>query len=127
MGILLEDLIRRREADPAEEIQSALAPFARAGTPAVGAEGIHHLASNADAWTERRGRVLRHDADLPAADALQIPIREPDQVLAAETDLALADAAVGAAVGQHPVGGRRLAAAGFANQAESLARGDREC
>jgi len=90
-------------------------------------DALGHEALDREDRVEARHRVLEDHRDLLAADLAHLALVEGEQVAALELD-----AAAHGGVGEHPGeaedGGRRdaLPAAGLADQADELARGDRE-
>src|SRR5690606_31582564 len=76
---------------------------------------------------ERRHRLLEDHADLAAADAFDLVLRQLEQVAPVEADRALeAGGGAGREQAQDGEGGDALAASGFADDAENLAAADIE-
>ena len=75
---------------------------------------------------QRRGRVLRHEADPIATEPVESRPLEPQQVPAVEDDATGENPAPGKPVAHELVGDARLATARLADQSERLAFGDVE-
>src|SRR5581483_6644921 len=118
MGKAAPDRLGIRQPHQAEELRRAFA--LGAGMGAVELQDLDHLALDPHARAEGGGRVLRHEADPVAAQAVETRAPQRLQILALEADSAALDAAAFAMVAQKLVGDCRLAAAGFPDQAEGL-------
>ena len=112
--------LRPAQSDALEQRGHARGPVAAAGD-AVHAQRLADDVARRHARIERGERVLEDDLHPPPVGA-QLDLAEPRDVLAVERD------AAGGRLDQpqHGAAHRRLAAARFADQAERLARRDRE-
>ncbi|MNY00831.1 hypothetical protein D3C86_1333400 [compost metagenome] len=114
------------DADGFEHLDGALAGGGAVDL-LVEHDGFHDLLADREDGVERGHGVLRDQGDAVAADLAHLGLGEREQVLALEEDLAADDLALGACDEAHDrEGGDALAAAGFADDAEDLARLDLE-
>ena len=84
------------------------------------------LLAQLERGVERHGRVLEDHGDAPAADRVHLGLAVLAQIVAGEIDDAAALDGVGRQGAHDRPGERRLARAGFADQAHDLAGCDRQ-
>ena len=120
----VQDLGHRGQADLGQHLGQ---PFlARLRAALVGVEDLAQLGAHLQGRVQRAGRVLRHVGDLPAAQPLQIARGQPQDVLAVDEDLTVADDQAPADVAEQGQRHRGLARPGLADQPEHLAGLDPE-
>ena len=107
--------------------QHLLRPLAGLGGGHAGdREGLGDLVADADRRVQRAARVLVDHRHALRAQGAHVVVAHGEQVLARDPDRPGADAAVARQVADDRVCRRRLAAAGLADEAVRLARGDLE-
>src|SRR5579871_4898061 len=87
---------------------------------AVRDQDLGNLAADPDAGIEGRCRILRHEADLIAAQSVELGATQPKPVLALEQDAASVPPARRVVITEQLHGYGRVAAAGLAYEAERL-------
>ena len=123
--VLLDPLPDARDADQVEHLGGAVHRLLL-GHLAVQANDLGDLLADRHRRVQRGQRVLEDHADLVAADVAHALLRERAQFLAIELDAAGGDVAAGRKQVHDRQGGHGLTAAGFADDAERLARLDLE-
>ena len=104
----------------------ARASASGAADAVVRLEHVDELVADPHDRVEHVHRALEDERDVPPADAPQLLLAHPDEVLAAEQDLAAGDLGRWLEDLQHGVREGALAAARFAGEPEDLAGRDRE-
>ena len=117
--------LRLGQADAPEQFDHARLDRL-AVAPAMDLQDLAELGADREHGIERTGRILRDQADLRAADAVQPALRPARNVGAVEQDLAAFDAPVIGEQADDRLRRGGLAGAGFAHQRHHLARLDRE-
>ena len=123
-GIGVDAARRVRNADAVQQREGLLAGLRR-GQAAVQPQRFGHLPADAVHRVERGHRLLEDHADAVAADAAHVAVALADELLALEADAA-ADFGVFRQQAHERHHGHRLAAAGFADQAEGRAGFERK-
>jgi hypothetical protein len=118
--IVVEPLVRRRDADPVEQVDRALLGH-RLRCVVVHQVGLGQLVADPVERVHRRQGVLEDHRDLPAAQGPHLGHGHPDELRAVQPDLAghLGPAALVQAHDRQA--GHTLAGAGLADDAERLA------
>ncbi len=123
--VAAQDGRRVGHVDPVEHLDAAPRRL-RVADAAVDGQHLLHLVAQAHRRVERLHRVLVDHGDLVAAQLAQLLAALAQQLLPLELDAAALDVAIGPQEVDHRPGGRALAAARLADDAERLAAGDLE-
>ena len=124
MRIAVDGAFRRGDAHAPEQRHRALERLLLV-EHAVHQHGLGELARDLEHRIERRHRVLEHHGDAVAAHVAQLFLRHLHDVAALEQDLAAGDAGGLVQQPHQRQGGDGFSGAGFADNAERLAGGDR--
>ena len=119
--IARQEFLRLRQADEVEELRGPLQRLALAACALVQEQRLGDLTSDADAGVERGRRVLRHEADAVAAQAVEIAAPELEQVDVAEENGAAFRPHARMAIAEELQADGGLSASGLADQPEDLA------
>ena len=122
--VLVEPRDRVRDADETEHVGGAALLFGVRRVEPV--EDVDHLGADGDDRIEGGHRVLENHRDLLAAQVAQFVIGHAQNVGTLERHGAAVDDSVGGQEPQQRVDKRRLAAAGFADDADNLVLGHRQ-
>ena len=124
-GIRLERAFRIRQPDPAEHVEDESAAAGRVEL-AVERQAFFELAADRHRRVQRGHRLLEDHADLGAAHRPQALWRHGGDLFTVEADRARESGHGGWHETHHGACGKRLAGAGFADDADDLAARDGE-
>ena len=121
MGVVVEPLLRARDADEIQQLDGALAGFALVHLE-MQLERLGDLPADREHRIQARHGVLEDHRDVVAADAPDLVVVHLQDVLTVEDDRSFRDPPRGLRDEAHErERGDRLPAAGFADEAERLA------